>query len=529
MILINRGKITKIVLASLILICSYFVLFPIQVSADGSVEIKRGGVWKVGFNRNLDTLDIHCSSDVFLSNVAVYDFLIETKVDTDTGKIVFEPGLAKEWKWEEEGRRVVLKLVEEVKFHDGSEFNAEVAKWNLDRLKDNPESFLKPVLVEIENVEVINSYTIAINLKFPSRNLFYNLASGTGRAGMISKKYVEDYGEEALSQNGCGTGPFKLENWIIDDKVVLTRNNDYWKKGVDGIPLPYLDKAEVHFVANMFKGAIDLQSGYLDTLCDPAPSDIKTIEDDPNLKNELTPPGTTIYPTLSLNYRRGPFSNDDLRKAAFYAIDREKFVQLMGFGVAQVHQYPYIAEGQIGWDPDNWPDYSYDPEKAKKLVDDNFPNGVEVGLSFIAREPDNTIGQIIKEMWDAVGIKTELRGLERLTWIDNQRKDEYESATWAGISRLGTYLDQEFKTGGPGNWGNYTNPEVDKLLEEFSQTINDEKAHEIMSEAFKIIHTDVAVTSAYSFVSSVASWKYVNNLHSIWCGRVYPAYVWLDK
>ena len=102
----------------------------------------------------------------------------------------------------------------------------------------------------------------------------------------------------------------------------------------------------------------------------------------------------------------------------------------MGFGVARAHQYPWITKGQPGWDPKIWPDYSYNPDKAKELLKQDHPKGANVKLFIIAREPDTTLGELLKSMWDRVGIKTELKAIERLQWIDTMRKDTYEAGFW---------------------------------------------------------------------------------------------------
>lgn len=491
-------------------------------------EVKRGGVVRVAEAWTPNTLDIHKASMRFAVLGAVYDYLIEARIDEDTGSLLLEPALATSWYEENENRRIVFELREDVKFHDGSSFNAEIAKWNLDRLRTHPESHIRAEFEVVTDIEVLSPYSIALNLEYPSKKLYYDLSSAILRAGMVSKAFHDTYGEDELYRQGAGSGPFIVKQWIVDDRVVLERNPSYWKVGADGKSLPYLDSLEIYYRPDVSQSIIDLRAGMLDVVEEPPARDTMLIEDHPNLKIVNLPPAERARPALGLNARLGPFVDENLREAALLALDRERISDIMGFGVSRPHQYPYITTGQIGWDPDYWPDYSYDPERAKELVKISYPNGVDVELFFIEREPDSTIGEMIKSMWDAVGIRTTLGGRERLGWIDSMREDVYEAAMWSAPTRPGTAIDQYIITGSGSNWGNYSNIEVDRLFREYGQISDREKSHEIMREALKMVWEDKELASAYTIAYSAAAIKEVIGLRTFWDALDLNE-VWLDK
>jgi peptide/nickel transport system substrate-binding protein len=261
----------------------------------------------------------------------------------------------------------------------------------------------------------------------------------------------------------------------------------------------------------------------------PVLRDVPTVEKNPKLEYVLLPPHEAALPCIGFNTRRGPFMDIKVRKAALYALDREKFAKIMGFGYARVHQYPRIAPGQPGWAPEEYPDYSYNPKKAEELLKQSKYDGTPVKIYHNAREPDNTFGELILANWSAVGIKVELKPVERLAFIDVMRNtDKYDSAFWKGNTSMGGFFTQYFTTGAPGNWVKYSNSKVDALLEEAAKTFDRSERAEINKKALKIIYSDAAFTSAYAAGSSVAKYKYVKGLRHSY-QNIMPHEIWLDK
>jgi peptide/nickel transport system substrate-binding protein len=495
--------------------------------AQAADRVKRGGVWRVAGWMTPPTLDVHRISQYWACIGGMYDCLLSTRIDPKTLAVELVPGLASEWRVEKDGKRILFNLRKGVQFHDGSKFDAGIAKWNLDRVRNHPKSLLKVDLTEIESVEALNDSTLAVNLHYPSGSLLYNLSAGRLWAGMVSKTFQEKYGDDELARKGCGTGAFRYKEWIVDQKVVLERFPDYWRQGADGKPLPYLDGMEEHYRPQIDKAVVDLRSGDLDTIIDPAERDAATIRKDPNLLYTELPPFEYQKICIGFNSRQGPFTSHALRKAACYAIDRERINKMLGFGVGRVHQYPYIAKGQPGWAPAEWADYSFNAKKAQELVKVDYPKGVTVELFSISREPDNTYAQLIKAMWDAAGIKTELKSLERLGWIEAMNKDKYQAGFWSSASYIEVFVRSKFSSGSKENWSNFQNPKVDKLLEEHVKTLDPKKRAEIVKEVFKIISESAEITCAFATTHAVGTHKKVKGIRTHWRYEV-ASEVWLD-
>jgi len=482
--------------------------------AQAAEPIKRGGIWRHARNRTTPGLDAHRVSEFFTCMNAMYDSLIDTLIDPKTNELKLVPGLATEWQTDKSSKRITFTLRKGVVFHDGSKFNAAVAKWNLDRVRTHPKSYLAPDLKEIESVEVLNDQTIAINLKYPSAALLYALSSARVWAGMVSKSFQEKHGEDELGRKGCGTGAFRYKNWIVDEKVVLERFPDYWKQGVDGKPLPYLDGMEENYRPKIDQAVLDLRSGSLDTVHFPAPRDVSKIKEHPDLVYLELPPFEFQDVCCGFNSRKGPFTSLELRRACCYGIDRARFVKITGFGISRPHMYPYIREGLLGWSPKDWLDYSYNPQKAKELVKAAYPKGVTVNVLVIAREPDTTYGELLKAMWEAVGIKTELKTMERLEWIKNMKKDNYEIGFWQGATFPGQLIRDRLTTKAPGNWANLSVPQVDQLMDEHAKTFNEAKRHELMKEALKIVYDQALLTCATALTQAVGTHKRVKGVRT---------------
>ena len=169
------------------------------------------------------------------------------------------PELAKSWDVLDNGKTYVFHLVEGVKFHDGTDFDATAAKWNFDRILD-PEvkSWVRPYYEEIDKVEAVDEYTLRIQMKEPSGALPIALAGYFQGVPMASPKSFETYGKDWV-QHPTGTGPYILKEWIPGKHVILGKNPTYFKQG-----LPYLDTLEFRIIKDSLTASASLRSGEID-------------------------------------------------------------------------------------------------------------------------------------------------------------------------------------------------------------------------------------------------------------------------
>jgi peptide/nickel transport system substrate-binding protein len=248
----------------------------------------------------------------------VYHNIYEPLVTLDA-KLGIKPGLAESWT-QPDAKTLVFKLRRGVKFHDGTDFNAEAAKFNFERMKNEPKSVRKGEVANIDTVEVVDSHTIKVNLKKPDAAL---LATLTDRAGMmVSPKVVQERGAE-LQRNakGAGTGPFEFVEWVRDSHLVIKRNEAYWNKQGG----PYLDRVRYRPIPDDVVKLQSLQSGEIDVMDYVQPRDVAAVKADKNVV-VLDVPSLADF-AYQLNHTRPPFNNKALRQAVAYALDIEQIVK----------------------------------------------------------------------------------------------------------------------------------------------------------------------------------------------------------
>jgi ABC-type transport system substrate-binding protein len=142
----------------------------------------------------------------------------------------------------------VFHLRDGVKFHDGSDLNADTVVWNVKRMVQNPKSFAKPYLLAVDEndpASALDPMTVQVNLTRPSSAVLSSLSdagsNGGGTTAIVSKKAADDHGEDWLKLNPVGTGPFRFVSFNSGDKLVVQRNDNYWVTGADGKATPYVD------------------------------------------------------------------------------------------------------------------------------------------------------------------------------------------------------------------------------------------------------------------------------------------------
>ncbi len=476
---------------------------PAAAATGAAPKIKRGGTLVHSQSWTYPTLDVHLSSiPTGPAYSSLYDTLIRHElVDDKVGRYELKPGLAESWE-QADPKTIVMKLRKGVKFHDGSDFNAEVAKWNLDRMRSDKKSFARDQTAAIDTVDVVDPYTIKLNLKAPSPAILAGLSGGSNGSatGMLSKVAMDKLGPDKFALNPVGTGPMKFKQMIPDDRVVLERFEDYWMKGADGKTLPYVDQFVSRYIPDPSVAMVELRSGGIHVIDNIPPKDVETVKSDPSLVYWEMPWAGPTYFFVGFNLKSGPFAtNLKLRQAALYAIDRESMAKAIGFGIGRPALYPLWNSSHLGYD-ESIVKYPFDLDKAKQFLKDaGYPNGIDVNLLVIAREPENTIGQMAAEMWSKAGIKTKLETLERLSWIDRMQKFNFDSGFWR-ISTQPVDDDEKrryFGTGGASNWSSVADPELDKLMEQGGTTYDVKQRAEYYKKALTLIQEKAYLGSGF--------------------------------
>jgi peptide/nickel transport system substrate-binding protein len=318
-----------------------------------------------------------------------------------------ESRLATGWKFTGDKKSIDFALRRGVKFHDGTEFNAEAAAVTFRRaLSKELNAPRASDLAAVASVEVRSPYELRINLKSPSSAALPAIAF----AGLISsptaiKKHGQDYG-----RNPVGTGPFKFTSWQSGSRIVIEKNPDYWRKGVDGKPLPYLDGAIIRFIKKTAVKVIEVKSGNVHVIDTIGAQDLKTVSGDSNLR--LVRAGNGRHVMFAFNISKPPFSDIRLRKAILFGLDRQTMMKVITLGRGQVTP-TLIPNNNWVYDA-SLEKYSHDPARAKKLLAEaGHKGGLDARLDIIKREPDSTVAQLMQSQLKEAGINLTIKTVDR--------------------------------------------------------------------------------------------------------------------
>jgi peptide/nickel transport system substrate-binding protein len=456
----------------------------------------------IGHVAELQTLDpaqaVTISDFRILSNI--YDGLLAYK----EGSLDIEPALATSWTMSGDGKIYTFTLRRGVRFHDGTDFDAESVKFNFDRVTDKTHPYHDtgpfPFVFElgpIASTEVIDKYTVAIHLSSPYAPMLTMLASSIGGLAGISPAAVKQYGKE-FSRHGGGTGPFTLKVWESNRQVALAANPVYWggaPKLAGVVFRPIVD--ENARVSEMLAGGTDL-------IIEVPPDNVATFAADPRFAF-YDQEGPHLW-YLLLNTRDKPFDDKRVRQAANYAINKTALVDRILKGTATVAAGP--TPPAFAWAHDDaLAPYPYDPQKAKALLKDaGYPDGVDV--TFYVTESGSgmlspvIMGTAIQADLAAVGIRAKIETYEWNTFLGKILPGMAGKANLAELSFMSQDPDMHpflaLKTGAPVNAGYYSNPEVDALIDEGRAAADPAKRAEIYRKMQAIVADD-------------APWVYVAN------------------
>jgi peptide/nickel transport system substrate-binding protein len=438
------------------------------------------------------------------------DILDPTLARTYVGRIVFAsfcdklfdideklnvvPQLALGYEIAPDGLAMTINLRPNVKFHDGEKFDAEAAKYSLERHMTMVGSFRKPELAAVDHVDVVNPLAIKIVLKAPFAPL---LAQLTDRAGMmVSPKAATAAGDKFGLRPVCA-GPYKFVERVPQDRIIGEKFADYWNK--DNV---HIDRVVYLPITEDTVRLANLRSGGLDLIERVLATDIKDIRSDPKLK--LATALGIGYWGLDINIGNGERAKNSLgssakvRQALDAAIDREALNQVVFNGE--------FVPGNQWVSPENsyyqqaFPVLKRDLAKAKALlkeagvtapfdVDFMVPKGAE----------PQAVAEVIQAMAAEVGINLKIRVTEFATSLKQAEAGEYEAylLAWSGRSDPDGNLYSFHKCKAPLNYPGSCNPEIDKLLDQSRIPSDTGQRNAIYEKLTKLILDNEAIVYLY--------------------------------
>jgi peptide/nickel transport system substrate-binding protein len=429
-----------------------------------------GGKLRVGIISDFGTLDPARSTRLIDEELYnnIYDPLVKLTPD---GK--FLPGLATKWTISEDGKTYTFELRKEVKFHDGTDFNAQAVIDNWSWIKDPANASPRSTdLVLVEEMSASDPYTLVIKLKTPFTPF---IATITGRTGLISSPAARQKFGDQYEMNPVGTGPFQFVEWNKNDHLTIRKNPNYWEK-----EFPKLDEVEFKPIVNQSQKLNALISGQVD-LVDSIPfQDIPKVEKNSSLKMGIA---TSFgFSRLTLNLQRAPFNNLNNRRAVNYAINRDEINQLIYFGKF-VPGFSFFSPAGFAYDPGVKLDYSVDTAK-EELKKAGNPNGFSFTY-LSANDPQSMqLSQLFQSQLAKVGITMKIEALDSTALTQKRNSGDWDAVGggWSGMIDPDQNSYAFVVTNAPFNYGKYSNQDVDKLMQAARESSSNEERKKIYSQ-----------------------------------------------
>ncbi|MBI1278077.1 MAG: 4-phytase [Anaerolineaceae bacterium] len=422
-----------------------------------------------------------------LLNRSIYDYLVDVLPDR-----TIAPNLATEWKVSDDGLTYTFTLQEGVKFHDGSDFSSADVVFTFQRLVA-VKSPATNLLGEYE-VSAPDAKTVVFTLKAPNADFLYGIGN---QLSLIIKDGTEKPNELATGDkpyaNFNGTGPFMLTEYKDGESATLTKNPTYWKSGQ-----PTLDSVEFKFINDPVTQVNALKSGDVDFIFKVSPDQVSGLDGAEGIT--LIQTTTNQHPVIRLRTDEGPGKDVKVRQAFKYATDREELNQLVLEGRGTVGNNDPIGPGYAAFFDKDIKVQEYDPEKAKSLLAEaGYADGLTITLQTINVLGYDTLATVLQQQWAKAGITADIQVNEEGFYYDDSNPNNWLKAD-LGITGWGDrpapqgYLAQAYTTGAAYNETHWSDPDLDKLIQEASVTTDEaaraaiyHKISEIFNESGPII------------------------------------------
>ena len=415
---------------------------------------------------NLDPTSGAAAAIREITQINIYEGLTRFNADGSIG-----PALAASWDVTEDGKVWTFNLHEGVKFHDGTDMDAEDVKFSLDRARaPDSTNAQKQLFAPIESVDVVDAKTVKITLKAPSGNFDFNMAWGD--ASIMAPESVA-----TNATNPIGTGPFKLAQWVQGDRVDLVANPDYWGEK------PALKSATFKFISDPTAAFAAMMSEDIDAFpVFPAPETLARFAGDSRF--QILTGSTEGETILGINNKQPPLDNVKVRAAIAHAINRQEIIDGAMFGYATPigthfapHQPDYLDLTALS---------AYDPEKSKALLAEAGVSGLKLRLHLPPPTYARRGGEIVASQLRAVGIETEITNVEWAQWLEQVfRGKDFDLTIISHVEPADINIYAQ-----PDYYFQYGKPEFIAIMDELAVTVDPAKRSELNKAAQTMIAED---------------------------------------
>jgi peptide/nickel transport system substrate-binding protein len=442
-----------------------------------------GGVLKIARQQDSTTFDPIMTiqnADIWVMN-NMNALLVRVSIDGTT----IEPDLAENWTISPDGKVYTMKLRPNLKFGDGSPLRASDARYSLLRLRDQEGSVMAGMFADIDTIDIPDDRTVVINMKQKSAPFLAALAMFS--AAILPEKALKEHGQE-FGSKPVGAGAFNLKEWKRGQYISLEKNPYYWEAG-----RVKLDGVEWLYIPNDNARILKLQTGEADAAIFIPFNRAKELDDNKDINVHMDPSSRMDH--MLVNHAHKPLDDVRVRKAVYYALNRQAIVDVVTFGYGKVAN-SFIPAGAMYYNPANL-DYSYDPVQAKKLLADAGVKDLTLDLLVTAGDSvHDQIAVMVKDQLGKVGIDVNIVKQEEGQQWESTVAGEYDISVnyWTNDvidpdqkSSFCVYGDDENMS----YYTRYKNPKVTTLVKQGRSELVPDKRRQIYADIQRIAKEDV--------------------------------------
>lgn len=396
-------------------------------------------VLTVAYPEDPKTADCQKTTDSYTLPLNCFDRLLEC-VTVESGSSEIVPGLAESWEISNDGKVYTFHLRKGVLFQNGEELTADDVIYTFDRMLDPKTKALNTDILDFvdgakerldgkadatRGLEAVDRYTVQISLSEPYAPFLAVMASP--QASIFNRKFTEKAGEQfGLSpETTCGTGPFILKEYVLNDHQLLVANDKYFRGR------PAIDRLLVKVIGDSETMRMLFEAGQIDVFdCDYAISQIPYFLGNSKWKDRIVSgPRVGIY-YISLNQKNEPFDDLRVRKAFQMSIDRKKILEKMFYGRGIIAN-GVMPKGLVGYNP-NLAALEYNPAKAKKLLAEaGYPDGVDMTLVQVSSWGQKWVkmNEIIQAMVKDAGFRLQIKQVDESTYYATRKTGDVDPYT----------------------------------------------------------------------------------------------------
>lgn len=478
---------------------------------------KSGGTLTVGVELEFRGFDPLKANFMGIADRTVIMAVEERLFDMDAkGNLV--PELALSAKPAKDGKSWTIKLRKGVLFHDGSQFNADAVVSHWQRLLDPKNKYFARYAIEpIEEVQKVDEYTVRFMLKHPWAPFKSALSAPQSFAVFIpSPKAVK---EDTHNRAPVGTGPYMFKEWLANDRLTVTRNPNYWRKGKG-----YLDSVVFRPMPDMQARFTSLQSGESDVIQTDRGASILQAREDSSLKVYASDSGGAY--NFLLNASKPPLNDPRVRQALAHAWDQELLIKADYKGTLPVAKDPFggmLACGDAGY-------REYNPAKARKLLAE-YGKPVTLEMNHTNTPRGREAGEIMQRLFKEVGVTLTLTPMAEGLLSKRGISGDYQISGWKmmDFDEMGPLLKGNLYSSSKLNFSKYQNPKMDELLTTQQMSTDRKTREKALCGVASLINEDAVFLYGGGRRFHVIAKAGVKGIDNVRNGVIRVSDAWLDN